>query len=199
MQMWHAHVRQRIACLGVCSGMWPSPSPSSWRIKHNLQMSLPTPCHSLYSRTVDLERNDGKIPNGVTSYPCSRGRCLVWDATVVDTFRQPKLIESAINPFSAANRANDINKVDWRTAIYFSAPCLWKYTDIMGSSTWEFVNILDYKLSVQNDEMRETTWLKERISSAIGLPSGRVLIVSQSSCVSASTFLLAPSSILFQL
>ena len=33
-----------------------------------------------------LSRSDGKRPDGVTVIPWSRGRCLVWDVTVPDTF-----------------------------------------------------------------------------------------------------------------
>ena len=39
-----------------------------------------------------LDRGDGKRPDGITVYPYSRGRCLIWDATCVNTFASLNLI-----------------------------------------------------------------------------------------------------------
>ena len=33
-----------------------------------------------------LDRGDGKRPDGITVYPYSRGRCLIWDAMCFDTY-----------------------------------------------------------------------------------------------------------------
>ena len=35
---------------------------------------------------VDLDRGDGKCPDGMTVLPFSRGKCLIWDSTCVDSF-----------------------------------------------------------------------------------------------------------------
>ena len=40
-----------------------------------------------------LDRGDGKRPDGITVNPYSRGRCLIWDATCVNTFASSKLYE----------------------------------------------------------------------------------------------------------
>ena len=34
---------------------------------------------------VDLDRGDGKRPDGMTVFPISRGKCLIWDSTCVDS------------------------------------------------------------------------------------------------------------------
>ena len=53
-----------------------------------------------------LDRDDGKRPDGITVYPYSRGRCLIWDATCVNTFASSNLIRAALIVGSVANAAN---------------------------------------------------------------------------------------------
>ena len=46
---------------------------------------------------VSLDRGDGKRPDGITSFPYARGKSMIWDATVTDTFASSNLVESAIS------------------------------------------------------------------------------------------------------
>ena len=43
-----------------------------------------------------LDRGHGKRPDGITVYPYSRGRCLIWDATCVNTFASTNIIRAAL-------------------------------------------------------------------------------------------------------
>ena len=52
-----------------------------------------------------LDRGDGKRPDGMTVYPYSRGRCLIWDATCVNTFASSNLIRAALTAGSDADAA----------------------------------------------------------------------------------------------
>ena len=70
------------------------------------------PCHSTLNDVVrrglsaawilsmlepsGLDRGDGKRPDRITVYPYSRGRCLIWDATCVNTFASSNLIRAAL-------------------------------------------------------------------------------------------------------
>ena len=57
-----------------------------------------------------LDRGDGKRPDGITVYPYSRGRCLIWDATYVNTFASSNLIRAALAAGSVADAA-EVRKI----------------------------------------------------------------------------------------
>ena len=52
-----------------------------------------------------LLRNDGKRPDGLTSVPWQKGRCLTWDATVADSLAPSNLSATSSLPGSAAKAA----------------------------------------------------------------------------------------------
>ena len=51
---------------------------------------------------LDLDRADGKHPDGITMVPWSNGRLLVWDATCLETFAP------SIYPWPAAQKYNNL-------------------------------------------------------------------------------------------
>ena len=57
-----------------------------------------------------LDRGDGKRPDGITVYLYSRGRCLIWDATCVNTFASSNLIRAALAAGSVADAA-EVRKI----------------------------------------------------------------------------------------
>ena len=54
---------------------------------------------------VGLDRGDGKRPDGLTMFPFSRGKFLIWDFTCVDSFCPSTLALTVIQPGSAARSA----------------------------------------------------------------------------------------------
>ena len=54
---------------------------------------------------VGLDRGDGKRPDGITVFPFSRGKCLNWDSTCVDSFSSSEMALNAIEPGLAARSA----------------------------------------------------------------------------------------------
>ena len=72
---------------------------------------------------LGLCRSDGKRPDGVTMIPWSRGRCLAWDVTVVDTLAPSHIAETSSLAGAAAVKAE--------------AAKMAKYTDL--SRTYIFV------------------------------------------------------------
>ena len=54
-----------------------------------------------------LDRGDGSRPDGITVFPFSEGRSLVWDCTCVDTFAEVHLNRSAMEAGTAANSAEE--------------------------------------------------------------------------------------------
>ena len=55
----------------------------------------------------DLDKGDGSRPEGITVFPLSGGRSLVWDFTCDDTFAGVHLNRSAMEAGTAANRAEE--------------------------------------------------------------------------------------------
>ena len=58
-----------------------------------------------------LDRGDGKRPDGITVYPYSRGRCVIWDAMCVNTFASSNIIRAALAAESVADAA-EVRKID---------------------------------------------------------------------------------------
>ena len=54
-----------------------------------------------------LDRGDGSRPDGITVFPFSGGRSLVWDYTCVDTFAGAHINRSAMEAGTAANSAEE--------------------------------------------------------------------------------------------
>ena len=54
---------------------------------------------------VGLDRGDGKHPDCMTMFPFSRGKCLIWDCTCVDSFFPSALALTATEPGSASHSA----------------------------------------------------------------------------------------------
>ena len=52
-----------------------------------------------------LDRSDGHRSDGITTFPWKHGKCLVWDATVVDAFSKSHIIASSIESGSSAKSA----------------------------------------------------------------------------------------------
>ena len=72
-----------------------------------------------------LDRGDGKRPDGITVYPYSRGRCLIWDATCVNTFASSNLIRAALAAGSVADLPCDF-RISARV-ISCSRECPWLF------------------------------------------------------------------------
>ena len=54
-----------------------------------------------------LDRGDGSPPDGITVFPFSGGKSLVWDCTCVDTFAVVHLNRSAMEAGIATNNAEE--------------------------------------------------------------------------------------------
>ena len=52
-----------------------------------------------------LDHGDGRRPDGMTTFPFSSGRCLIWDSTCVDTYADYVIHKSATQAGSAAQAA----------------------------------------------------------------------------------------------
>ena len=84
-----------------------------------------------------LDRGDGSRPDGITVFPFSRGRSLVWDCTCVDTYAESHLNSSAVGAGVAAGEA-EVRKRRKYAAIgeaYDFEPITLETTEVYGEST----------------------------------------------------------------
>ena len=90
-----------------------------------------------------LDRGDGKRPDGITVYPYSRGRCLIWDATCVNTYASSNLIRAVLAAGSVADVAEEMKvakyaEMDRR---FIFQPFAVETSGAMGKSTIQFFKI----------------------------------------------------------
>ena len=84
-----------------------------------------------------LDRGDSKRPDGLTVYPYSRGRCLIWDAMCVNTFASLYLIRAAL----AADSSTEVRKIAKYAELgrrFILQPVAVETSGTMGKSTIQF-------------------------------------------------------------
>ena len=113
-----------------------------------------------------LDRGDGKRPDGITVYPYSRGRCLIWDATCVNTFASSNLIQAALAAGSVADAA-EVRKIAELGGRFIFQPVAVETSGAMGKSTIQFFKDLGRRLAVRFQDQRESDFLFQRVSLAI--------------------------------
>jgi len=100
---------------------------------------------------------DRRRPNGLILNPWYRGRSLVWDATVVDTFTESHYIVIAAIPGSVATDAetDKCQKYNDHLDSYYFQPVAIETTGVYGKSTALFLSCLAKKLFDISGDPRE--------------------------------------------
>ena len=134
---------------------------------------------------VGLDRGDSRRPDGVTVFPYSQGKCLVWDATCVDTYSASSLINASITPGSAAVAAEERKCSKYASLVdrYQFEPVAIETTGVVGVSTKAFLQRLGKRMTAQSGDRRETSWLFERLSLAV--VRGNSASILATGCVAA--------------
>ena len=116
-----------------------------------------------------LDRGDGKRPDGITVFPFSSGKSLVWDATCSDTFSDINLAVSAADPGAIARRAEDrkCEKYSGLSSTYLFTPVSVETSGVLGPKTKNFLRKLGALMTLRSADPRETHWLAQRISIAV--------------------------------
>ena len=118
---------------------------------------------------VGLDRGDGRRPDGITVFPYSRGKCLCWDATCIDTFSASAVMESALEPGSAARAAEDRKRERYSelSERYIFQPLAVETSGVLGPSSGKFLAQLGQRITSVTGERRELEWLRQRVSLAV--------------------------------
>ena len=129
---------------------------------------------------VGMDRGDGRRPDGVTIFPYSRGRSLCWDATCADTFCSSAVLDTAITPGAAADRAEARKRARYMdiSQRYIFEPVSVETSGVLGISTLSFLRGLGKRISAHTGDKRESRWLFERISLAIARGNAASIMAS---------------------
>ena len=102
-----------------------------------------------------LDSGDEKRPDGITVYPYSRGRCLIWDVTCVNTFASPSLVRAVLAAGSVADAAEvKIAKYAEVGRRFIFRPVAVETSGAMGKSTIMFFNDLGRRHAVRFQDQR---------------------------------------------
>ena len=114
-------------------------------------------------------RSDGKRPDGMTLVPWSRGKCLVWDFTCVDTFTSSYLSETSNRCGAAAELAEKKKTAKYRSMDqnFIFMPVAVESMGCFGSQALSFIKTIGQKIALVSGDQRSTSYLIQRISIAV--------------------------------
>ena len=109
---------------------------------------------------VGLDRGDGKRPDGMTLFPFSMGKCLIWDCTCVDSFSPSVLALTATEPGSASRSAEvrKNHKYEGLCDRYIFQAIAVETSCVFGRDTNAFISRLDHLTTSINGERRELSF-----------------------------------------
>ena len=136
MKIWIDGGRIRYAPFVVPLQRWTHSSPFRHVVRRGLSIagipSMLEPC--------GFDRGEGKRPGGITVYPYSRGRCLIWDATCVNTFASSNVIRAVLAAGSVPD-ASEVRKIAKYAEMgrrFIFQPVFVVTSSAMGKSTIQF-------------------------------------------------------------
>ena len=113
-----------------------------------------------------ITRNDFRRPDGVTHFPFSNGKCVVWDFTCVDTVCVSNLPLSINGPGKAAERAEERKRRHYNdlTTDYAFQPIALETFGSWAPGSLKFIKSIGEQIKLATDEPRSTYYLLQRIS-----------------------------------
>ena len=116
-----------------------------------------------------MTRTDGKRPDGNTLVPWSAGKCVIWDVSIADT---RALSYTAISSVSASlvaeqSSARKLAKYSELAINHIFIPIAIEACGPLCAEALTFLSELGRRISVITGDMRETTFLFQRLTIAI--------------------------------
>ena len=116
-----------------------------------------------------LDRGDGRRPDGITTFPYAEGKCLVWDATCVDTFSASSVTASAARASAAATVAEGRKRRRYAdiSRRYLFRPVAVETSGALGPDSLSFLKELGRRIVRTTGDRRDMERLMQRISVAV--------------------------------
>jgi len=116
-----------------------------------------------------LDRQNGKRSDGLTLIPWQGGRSLVWDVTVVSPLAASYVKRAATDAGTVADMTayRKTEKHSSLSSTYMFEPTAVENLGAFSSSTLDFLVELGHRISSQSGNVRESSYLLQRISVAI--------------------------------
>ena len=116
-----------------------------------------------------LLRGDGKRPDGLTLVPCQAGKCLTWDATVVDTLASSYVSVTATRVGGAADAAAERKSLKYAsiTNTHIFVPVAIETLGPISSQGLSFLMEISNRLATISGDARATSFLFQRVSVLI--------------------------------
>ena len=94
---------------------------------------------------------------------------MCWDATCVNTYGEGVVNHSAVEVGHAATKAESAKRVKYPDLVqkYRFEPVAIETSGVFGSSTRTIIKEIGRKISEKTGDIREHSWLKQRLSIAI--------------------------------
>ena len=167
MCLWSSHPSRWSPRTGLSKKCWATftAQPNQWHCATSFFECF----GSRNSRTTAGLYPNGKRPDGITTVPWQRGRCLAWDATYPDTFAPSHIQTSSIVAGAVAAEAETKKRskyADLPQHIDF-IPIAIETTGVWGSEGLDLVKELGRRIAIVQLEPRSTSFLRQRISLAI--------------------------------
>ena len=121
-----------------------------------------------------LDRGDGSRPDGITVFPFSGGRSLVWDCTCVDTFAGVHLNRSGIKAVTCASSTKERNRRKYATLAdaHQFEPIAVETMGMYGESTGVILRAIGLRLAEATGEPRESNWFRQKLAIAVQRGNG---------------------------
>ncbi|XP_043202745.1 uncharacterized protein LOC122370853 [Amphibalanus amphitrite] len=116
-----------------------------------------------------IDRGDGKRPDGLTLFPFTEGKSLVWDATCVNTYAASHLPATAAAAGAAARDAEErkMRKYSGLADRFQIQPVAIETSGVYGPATSRFISLLGGRLVSVTGDARESSWLRQRLALAV--------------------------------
>ena len=147
------------------AGRFPRHSAMNDMIKRALQKAgLPS-----VLEPPGLDRGDGSRPDGITVFPFSGVKSLVWDCTCVDTFAWVHLNRSAMEAGTAANNTEERKRRKYAALVeaHQFEPIADKTMGVYGESTGVILRAIGRRLVEATGEPMEANWFRQNLAIAI--------------------------------